>query len=41
MTVVTIVDLRSHHRIAVRTRKENEELVQVFRKILKPAERRN
>ena len=32
---------KGYYRIAVRTRKENEELVQVFRKILKPAERRN
>ena len=29
------------YRIAVRTRKENEELVRVFQEILKPAERRN
>ena len=32
---------KGYYRIAVRTRKENEELVQVFQKILKPAERRN
>ncbi len=30
---------KGYYRIAVRTRKENEELVQVFRKILKPAEK--
>lgn len=32
---------KGYYRIAVRTRKENEELIRVFQKILKPAERRN